>query len=155
LTLNDAVDTGYGLPAVMKDGPFAGWSTFSEGADPFETLAGPFFMKENAGGAIEIAFDPQPKHLNGGGFLHGGLLMTFADYALFAIAHHQLKSGIHAVTMTMNAEFVGAGKLGDWVRATGEVLRETKSVLFIQGKLAQFGEPVLAFSGTLKKITPR
>jgi acyl-coenzyme A thioesterase PaaI-like protein len=89
--------------------------------------------------------------LNGGGTIHGGALMSFADFSLFAIAHNALR-GAHAVTLTCNSEFLSAGGLDDIVYADGEVLRETRSLVFVRGLVTQDSRPLLAFSGTLKKI---
>jgi uncharacterized protein (TIGR00369 family) len=145
----------YGAPIVLKDGPFAGWTTWGEGGDPFETLLGPFCFRETDTEHMEVAFLPDKRHLNGGGALHGGALMSFADFALFALAHHHLKGGVNAVTLTFNSEFVGAGDLSGRVEAVGEVVRATNSVIFVQAKLVQSGRTLLAFSGTLKKLKPR
>jgi acyl-coenzyme A thioesterase PaaI-like protein len=38
------------------------------------------------------------------------------------------------------------------VAAHGEVLRETRSLIFVRGLITQASRPILAFSGTLKKI---
>jgi uncharacterized protein (TIGR00369 family) len=136
---------------VLTEGPFAGWTTWSNGADPYESAIGPFCFRVADDGSAQCAFEPQPRHLNGGGTIHGGALMSFADFALFAIAHNALR-GAHAVTLTCNSEFVSAGKLGEHVEARGEVLRETRSLVFVRGLVTQGSRSLLAFSGTLKKI---
>lgn len=137
-------------PTQVKDGPFAGWTTWSAGSDPYETAIGPFCFRVEDG-ATRCGFEPKPHHLNGGGTIHGGCLMSFADFALFAIAHNAL-TGAKAVTLTCNSEFIGAGTMGGVVEATGEVLRETRSLIFVRGLVTQASRPLLAFSGTLKKI---
>jgi uncharacterized protein (TIGR00369 family) len=143
--------TGYGAPVALQDGPFKGWLTWGDGRDPFETLVGPLVFRADADGVARAAFLPEHRHLNGGGALHGGALMSFADFALFGLAHEALK-GAHAVTVTFNAEFVGAGVAGKVVEAQGRVVKQTRSLVFVQGVLVQAGEPLLAFSGTLKKL---
>ena len=144
---NDA----FGQPELLTEGPFAGWMTWSRGADPFETLLGPYCFKiEN--GRARCAFEPRRDHLNGGGNIHGGALMSFADFSLFSIAHNALAGGVLAVTLTCNCEFLSAGKLDARVEAEGDVLRETRSLIFVRGLITQKSRPVLAFSGALKKI---
>lgn len=140
-------------PTLLPDGPFAGWTTWSNGADPYETFIGPFAFKD-ADGLVRAAFLPRAEHLNGGGAVHGGALMSFADFALFAIAHKNLAGG-HAVTLTCNCEFLGAGNLGEPIEAEGDVLRETGTFVFVRGIARQRERPILAFSGTLKKISLR
>jgi acyl-coenzyme A thioesterase 13 len=140
-------------PALLTDGPLAGWLSWgSDGADPYETLIGPFCFRVAEDETAVCAFQPRPDHLNSGGAVHGGLLMSFADFALFSFAYKALARGVNAVTLTCNCEFIGAANLDGWVEARGEVLRETKSLLFTRGVMTQQGRTVLAFSGTLKKI---
>ncbi len=151
---------GEGLPPTMSsgavtvtEGPFAGWTTWSQGSDPYETSIGPFYFRtEN--GRSRCAFQPRREHLNGGGTIHGGALMSFADFALFAIAHNALADA-HAVTLTFSSEFIGAGGLDGMVEAEGEVIRDTRSVIFVRGLVTQALRPLLSFSGTLKKIARR
>lgn len=151
--MNDVAEP-YGKPIVLTDGPFAGWTTWGAGADPFETHIGPLCFKIEDDRSIRTGFEPKHHHLNGGGALHGGALMGFADFSLFAIAHHELR-GVHAVTVTCNSEFISAGDLNGLVEARGEVLRDTRSLVFVRGLITQASRPLLAFSGTLKKINPR
>ena len=94
---------------------------------------------------------PGYTHLNGGGAIHGGCLMSFADFSLFAIARHALGAS-NAVTVTFNSEFISAGAPDIMVEAGGEVLRATKSLVFVRGLIRQADRTLLAFSGTLKKI---
>lgn len=143
--------TPSGEPESVTEGPFAGWWTWGQGADPFETALGPFCFKIEGGG-VRCAFEPRREHLNGSGAIHGGALMSFADFSLFSIAYNALAGGVRAVTLTFNSEFLSAGTLGAWIEAEGEVLRETRSLIFVRGLVTQGSRPVLAFSGTLKKI---
>jgi acyl-coenzyme A thioesterase PaaI-like protein len=140
-----------GGPILLTEGPFAGWNTWGAGADPYETAIGPFCFKVERGRAI-CAFQPRREHLNGGGSVHGGALMSFADFALFSIAHKALE-GVRAVTLTCNCEFLSAGGLNGVIQAEGDLLRETRSLVFVRGLVTQASRPLLAFSGTLKKIT--
>lgn len=151
--MNDVAEP-YGKPIVLTEGPFAGWMAWTGGVDPFETHIGPLCFKIETDGRVRSAFQPQRHHLNGGGAIHGGALMSFADFSLFAIAHNALQ-GARAVTLTCNSEFISAGDLNGIVEGHGEVVRDTRSVIFVRGLITQASRPLLAFSGTLKKIAPR
>src|SRR5215470_643867 len=146
-----AENVGNAGPVVIADGPFRGWMTWGAGEDPFETAIGPFCFR-GRGSDLACAFEPKRTHLNGGGTIHGGALMSFADFALFAIAHESL-AGAKAVTVAFNCEFLSPGGLDEMVEARGEVLRATRSLIFVRGIITQETRPLLAFSGTLKKIT--
>ena len=56
--------------------------------------------------AAVCAFRAERKHMNGGMFMHGGCVMTFADFALFLIARDAIEGG-SSVTATFNGELVG------------------------------------------------
>lgn len=139
---------------IETDGPFAGWWTWSRGADRFETMAGPFYYRLDERGRAQSAFQPRADHCNVSGALHGGLLMTFADFTLFALAHHELGEA-SAVTLSCTTDFVSAGLPGPIVAGEGEVIRATKSLIFVRGALVQTDKPVASFSGILKKLHPR
>ena len=69
----------------ITEGEFAGWHTWPN--EPFEhDAAGPFYLREDENGKMVAAFRAERKHMNAGGVVHGGALMTFADFALFALA---------------------------------------------------------------------
>lgn len=147
----DGGNNMYGSSVELTEGPFKGWRTwYGDNGDPYETHIGPLCYRVDDG-RVRCAFDPRREHLNGGGNIHGGALMGFADFSLFCIAHAELV-GASAVTLTLNGEFIAAGKMGAWVEGEGEVLRQTRSLLFIRGLLKQSGKPIFAFSGTLKKL---
>lgn len=132
-----------------------GWERWT-GNDPFEDSTGPFFMKLNPETGKHLsAFLCQERHMNGGGFMHGGMLMSFADYALFVIAHDELQDQ-HSVTLSCQTDFLaGAAPIGEVVYADGEVTRATRSLVFIRGQ-TYVGDTILTtFTGILKKTKPR
>lgn len=137
----------------VTEGEWAGWSCYP-GGDPFEDLAGVFYFRDGPDGRPVCAFRAEKKHMNGGMFLHGGCVMTFADFCLFVIAREEL-AGFHAVTATFNGEFVGTAGIGDLVECTGEVVKGGRSLVFVRGLITSKGEPVMSFSATLKKRGPR
>jgi len=140
-------------PRLVETGDWAGWRTWS-GQDPFEDQSGPFYFREDETGRVTTAFRAEKKHMNGGGFMHGGCMMTFADFSLFAIAWKELADS-RAVTVSLNGEFIGPARPGDLVSATGEVVRAGGSLLFIRGLIANGSSPMLNFSGVIKKIRSR
>jgi uncharacterized protein (TIGR00369 family) len=145
-----AENVGNAAPIVVTEGPFQGWLTWGAGEDPFETAIGPFCFRGD-GRDLVCAFEPKRAHLNGGGAIHGGALMSFADFSLFAIAHEAL-AGAKAVTIAFHCEFLSPGGLGEMIEARGDVLRATRSLIFVRGLVTQSSRILLAFSGTLKKI---
>lgn len=140
------------VSTAITEGEWAGWMGYV--SDPFEVLAGPFYWRRDEDGRPVCAFRTEPKHMNGGGFLHGGCMMTFADYCLFIIAKDALADS-HSVTATFNSELVGSVYEGALVECTGEVVKNARSMVFVRGLMTSGGEPVMSFSAVLKKTRPR
>lgn len=136
-------------PNVIQTGEWAGWNAYS--ADPYEDLAGPFYYRVEADGQVRCAFRAERKHMNGGDFMHGGCLMTFADYALFCIARNDLQ-GSGSVTASLNGEFVDSATVGELIECTGEVVRAGGSLVFIRGQIFTGSRTLLNFSAIVKKI---
>lgn len=133
---------------AITEGEWAGWRNW--GPDAFEDHNGPFFYRVEED-SVRCAFRAQARHMNGAGIMHGGCVMTFADYAAFCIAYEAL-AGEGAVTVSMNTEFVGAGRVGDLVEATGEVVKAGGSMIFVRGKILAADRTLAVFSAVLKKI---
>jgi uncharacterized protein (TIGR00369 family) len=132
------------------NGEFAGWWTWTR--DPFEVNNGPFWHREEADGQIRCALRLEKKHINGGGAVHGGCLMAFADYCLFALGNKVLVDG-RGVTLSFSSEFIDAAYEGELIEGFGEVVRAGRSIVFMRGTLKSTGRPVLTFSGTVKRIS--
>ena len=150
--MSEAVETSYGLLSTMESGEFAGWR-FWQG-DPFETRSGPFFYRREDDGAYVSAFRAEARHMNGGGFMHGGCLLTFADFALFAIATDAL-AGDYAVTLNLAGDFLGAVQTGALVEARGEVTRGGGKTIFVRGIVTGDAVPALSFTGIIRRLSRR
>nr|WP_070958687.1 PaaI family thioesterase [Hyphomonas sp. Mor2] len=138
---------------TITEGEFAGWHTWP--GEPFEhDTAGPFYMRQDDDGSMVAAFRAQHKHMNAGGVVHGGALMTFADFALFALAHSGEDDG-YGVTVAFTSEFLSGALEGELIEARGEVMGGGKSITFVRGVITADGRPVLNFSGTIKKRNKR
>jgi len=128
-----------------------------EGTDPFEDHAGPFLFREFEDGRVVCGFMAETRHLNGGGVVHGGALMAFADFALFSLSRAVLREE-SGVTISFDSQFLGAGVAGHPVFAVGGPTRNARSLLFVRGELLQKGETIMTFNGVIKKrprISPR
>jgi acyl-coenzyme A thioesterase PaaI-like protein len=80
--------------------------------------------------------------------------MTFADFSLFVIGREALQDQ-HAVTATFNCELVGAAYEGQVIECRGDVVKNTRSMVFIRGLMKVGGETIMSFSSVLKKRGPR
>lgn len=147
----DAEPTRAGLRKITE-GDWADWYNYQP-SDAFEDYTGPFYCRPQ-GDALICGFRPDRKNCNAGGNVHGGALMTFADYALFMIAGG-MGSAVHGVTVTCNCEFVNAAVPDRLLMARGEVIRAGLSMIFVRGIIYDEDRPVLAFSGSIKRVSKR
>ncbi|MFZ5723685.1 MAG: PaaI family thioesterase [Pseudomonadota bacterium] len=123
--------------------------------DPAEDRIGPFFYRQPAAGRVESVFRVQSHHVNTYGAVHGGVLMTFADYTLCLAAVE--KEGDVVVTVSATCDFVDAGRDGELLTGIGETVKLTGSLAFTRAILVAdrggAGERVLmTASGVIKRV---
>ena len=150
--MSEQVPESHAGHVLQTEGEFAGYRYWQ--GDPFEDRAGPFYEKQLDDGTAVVAFRAEERHMNGGGFMHGGCLMTFADFALFSIAHNELKDNF-AVTLNMGCDFLDASRVGQWMEARGEVTRAGGKTIFVRGTVTADGKPVFTFTGIIRKVGKR
>ena len=145
---------GGGSRHRITEGEWAGWYSWSA-RDPFEALTGPYHSRLLDGEAV-CAMRLEAKHMNGLGGMHGGAMMSFADFALFALSSRP-RGGGPALTVNLSGDFLGSAKAGELVEARGEVTKAGASLVFVRGLVTAEAErrPVLSFTGVIKKIRPR
>jgi len=137
------------------DGIPAGFRAVYEN-EAFEEMIGPILFRDDAGERVG-GFRAEPKHCNGWGFVHGGMLTAFADAALTGIDnfHRDDPRTEGVVTVSLNCEFVSSARVGEWVECRGEVVRRGASLVFMQGRLAVGDRVVMTCSTVLKRIAKR
>jgi uncharacterized protein (TIGR00369 family) len=135
--------------AIITEGEFTGWQAWSHEAFEFKT-AGPMYFRYEDDVPV-AAMRALPKHMNAGSMVHGGCLMSFADFALFVIAKRAMDNQ-YGVTIAFTSEFLSPAREGDLLEARGEVLRTGRSLLFVRGLITANDEPCLNFSGTIKRV---
>lgn len=123
-----------------------GWRPYSD--EGFIGLVGPLWERP-CGESLRYAFLAQPKHHNRRGVVQGGMLMTFADRAMGMTAWHANGQRPQA-TVQLDVHFVDAVQIGEFVEARCEVVRRTRSMLFMRATLV-VGERIVATAHGLWK----
>lgn len=133
-----------------------GWWTWDiTGPERFNNVLGTLLVRRGEDGRGWCRMFPHERHLNLGGVMHGGALMTFIDMALFAGGTMTGVNVARAVTLDCSAQFLGPGRIGAPIDAEIELLRETGRLAFFRGRVLQADALVAAFSGTLRKAEAR
>lgn len=125
-----------------------GWSAMPDRG--FIDLVGPLWGKREPAG-FACGFLAEARHLNRGGIVHGGMLMTFADQAIGFASIEAAPEGRRA-TIQLDTHFVAAVREGDFVVARCRVVRRTRSVMFMTATLT-VGETVVATANGIWKTS--
>lgn len=137
---------------AITEGEFAGWHTYDLHGT-FDQVVGPFYFRTDEG-RMRCAFRAEPKHMNAGGRMHGGCLMTFADIALFQTAYQEME-GKNGVTVQLDSTLIDGGYVGELIEATGEVVRAGGSLIFVRGQITTGTRTLMTFSGIIRKFDDR
>lgn len=134
------------IPPETEDG----WVTDHEGIH-FMERNGPIWYKPQAD-RLEVGFlAVAERHGNNQGIMHGGMIMSFADFALgHAVWYAHGRERV--VTIEMDVKFVAAGTDGDWIHCTPEIVRQTRSITFIRGDIMAGNRLIATASGVWKAI---
>jgi uncharacterized protein (TIGR00369 family) len=120
----------------------------SQGRGAFSTHNGPYFHRPSEGDLVEQAFFALPRHANGVGIIHGGMLSAFMDGVLAnAVGKGAGKS---AVTIHLSIDFLHMARAGEWVHGEARLTRATREVAFAEGRAYVGGHDVVRASGVFK-----
>ena len=96
---------------------------------------------------VVIALRVAERHLNIQGITHGGMLVTLADGALginIAMARERRSA---QVTVSLSADFLSGGRLGDWLEAHTTITRMGQRMAYANCDLRVGTRHVLRSSG--------
>ena len=119
--------------------------------DGFISANGPLYTRRGERGLV-MGFRVEPRHCNPMKICHGGMMATFCDMLLPMSAHLQAKelAGRFLPTISLQVDYLAPSPLGSWVQGEGQVLRVTRSLVFMQGLVTADGQNVARVSGTFK-----
>jgi len=118
--------------------------------NPFGQLVGPICYRPFEDG-VHIGLRAEAHHINPGGVVHGGLLMTLADDLMGATVYSQLGNEPKA-TVSLNSDFISAAKEGDWIEGVGEITRRTQTLIFVRAELHVGDKPLLSAQAVWKFV---
>jgi uncharacterized protein (TIGR00369 family) len=119
--------------------------------DGFIGVNGPLYARRT-GGAFQLGFRVERRHCNPMGICHGGMMATFCDM-LLPISAHVLSSDVanrFLPTINLQIDYLAASPLGSWVQGEAQLLRATRSLVFMQGLVHADGVAVARVSGIFK-----
>jgi acyl-coenzyme A thioesterase PaaI-like protein len=106
----------------------------------------PIFSKREPGKVV-LGLHARTVHCNGRGMLHGGLIAALADNAMGLSCVETLigegrKPEGGLVTISLATDFVGAGKLGQWIAFDTRYVKTGRTLCFAQAFVTADGEVI-------------
>lgn len=121
----------------------------AEGRGLFSTRNGPYFHRPGGkDGLVEQAFYALPRHCNGVGIVHGGMLSAFMDGVLAGAVWQGAQR--RAVTIHLSIDFLHMARAGDWVFGEARLTRATRDVAFAEGRAYSGARDLVRCSGIFK-----
>ena len=117
------------------------------------------FMKRNGpiwyrprGHRLDVGFLAVAEvHGNNLGVIHGGMIASFADFALgHAVWYAHGRTPV--VTIHLDVNFVSAAMAGEWISCTPEIVMQGRSVTFVRGDIMAGIRVVATTSGVWKPV---
>lgn len=136
-------------PSPAFDPAAHGWRPRSSSG--FPALLGQSWAKDDEGGRRLFGFQAEACHLNHGGIVHGGMLLAFADQSL-GVTAARANGGRPQATVQLDTHFLAAVQQGEFVEAHCEIVRQTRSLIFMACKLKVGERPVATASGVWKVL---
>jgi uncharacterized protein (TIGR00369 family) len=128
-----------------------GWQRLDSG--DFIEIVGQLYFKGD-GETKRYGFIIEPRHRNRRGVLHGGVLAAFADRTL-ALAGRHVNNHLPQATIELSIRFVDAVQEGEFVESIPEIVRKTRSVIFVRGTLMVASRIVATADGIWRILKPR
>ena len=143
-----------GVPrGATPDPDHEGWYSWGDfPRSSFAAATGRLLFKPDGSGRGIARMFPTEDHMNMGGSIHGGAIMSFIDMSLFAGGLCAGMERAHYVTLDLTTHFLARGQAGSPLEAHVELVKQTRGHVFLQGVVKQNGENCYSFSGTLKKV---
>ena len=133
-------------------------------SEKFEQISlKPGFMKHNGGVMFKSISNTEyefkstisENHLNAAGITHGGYLSALID-AGAGTAAHRAADNAPCVTISLDLKFIGSSKSGDEIIGYVNILKKTKSLVFLFCTLKCNDKIITSASGVWKilKVKP-
>jgi len=143
-----------GLPrGAAPDADNPGWYSWGDfPRSSFAAATGRLLFKPDGPGRGIARMFPTEDHMNMGGSIHGGAVMSFIDMSLFAGGLCAGMEPGYYVTLDLTTHFLARGQAGTPLDSHVELVKQTRGHAFLHGVVKQNGENCYSFSGTLKRV---
>ncbi len=128
-----------------------GWGAPAPGT--FVGATGKFIFRAESEGVARVRWFPDDSHVNIGGSIFGGAILSFIDMALFAGGRCAGMGQGHYVTLDCSTHFIARGEVNVPMDAIVRLVGQTKGGhVFLSGHCEQGDRTTHSFTGTLKRV---
>ena len=120
----------------------------------FLRALGPLYVRREADGRSSFGLLVEEAHCNAKDMCHGGMLATLADLVLGIGGLEQAGSSGFFITISLAQDFLAPVPRGAWLEMRPELLRATRTMMFVQGVFTVGEEPVLRANGVFRLPRP-
>ncbi len=103
---------------------------------------------------VQIGLWIRTPHCNSRGFTHGGLITALADNAMgLSCVQKSVSAGDEIkgpVTISLSIDFLGTGRLGQWLVVDTDHIKIGKSIAFARALIAADGTTIAQANATFK-----
>jgi uncharacterized protein (TIGR00369 family) len=122
--------------------PPSGFSPFPN-QGPFLEHVGPILVRDDDDGELVLGLQTEERHANHRGTVQGGLLSTFADFALGRAIEADAEDGKDRATVSLTVDFLKPAQPGDWIESRTRVDRVGSTLSFADCSLCVDGKEIV------------
>jgi uncharacterized protein (TIGR00369 family) len=111
----------------------------------------PIYAKRTAD-AVILALRLAEPHTNSRGLAHGGLITSLADNAMGLSCGYKLGEASRLITVSLSIDFIGPGKVGQWLEVETEVIKIGGTLCFAQCLVTADSAPCARASATFSVL---
>ena len=113
-----------------------------ENQGPFLEHIGPILVHQE-GDELVLAIRAEERHTNHRGTVQGGLLSTFADFALGRAIERDAEDDKDRATVSLTVDFIKPAQPGDWIESRTRVDRVGSTLSFADCSLTVEGKEIV------------
>ena len=139
---------------ATADRDHPGWYSWGDPAPgTFVGATGKFIFRAEGAAMARVRWFPDDSHVNIGGSIFGGAILSFIDMVLFAGGRCAGMGEGHYVTLDCATHFIARGEVNVPMDAVVRLVGETRGGhVFLSGHCEQGERTTHSFTGTLKRI---
>lgn len=115
--------------------------------DPWE----PIYSRRDQG-TVLLGLRLSAAHTNSRGFAHGGLIAALADNAMGLSCAAASTDPISLVTISLNVDFIGSARTGQWLQIEPAVIKAGGSICFCQSLVTADGAVCARANASFKAL---